>query len=206
MKQCKLLSNVDVACNARIIVLWNPNIVNVDLISISDQGLYVVITCLVNHYSFTAIFICGFNTAITRRDLWDDLRKWSPASPWMIFGDFNSILSQEDKHNGDSVFSYEVFDFRKCCADLRLADLNYSRCHFTWLNGIVWSKIDRVMVNSIWSNLSLQAHVHFSNLGAFSNHFMASIQIGPQHFHNASFKFFNMWVDHLGFLELLYNN
>jgi hypothetical protein len=67
----------------------------------------------------------------------------------MIFGDFNSILSQEDKHNGVFVSSYEVSDFKECCADLGLANLNYSGCHFTWSNGIVWSKIDRVMVNSL---------------------------------------------------------
>jgi hypothetical protein len=49
----------------------------------------------------------------------------------MILGDFNSILSQEDKHNGDSVSSYEVSDFRRCCDNLELTDLNYSGCYFT---------------------------------------------------------------------------
>jgi len=68
----------------------------------------------------------------------------------------------------------------------------------------MWSKIDRVMVNSIWSSLSLQAHVHFSNPGAFSNHYMASIYIGPrQDRAKRSFKFFNMEDDHSGFLKLI---
>jgi hypothetical protein len=70
--------------------------------------------------------------------------------PWIVLGDFNSILSQEDKHNGDPVSSYEVSDFRACYSDLGLSDLNYTGCHYTWSNGTIWTKIDRVLANPLW--------------------------------------------------------
>ncbi|KAJ6989588.1 hypothetical protein NC653_018152 [Populus alba x Populus x berolinensis] len=103
------------------------------------------------------------------------------------------------------VTSYEeVTDFRECCSDLGLADLNSTGCLYTWSNGHVWSKIDRVMVNTHWSTLQQQAQVHFDNPGAFSDHSPSSIQIGyRQPCRNKNFKFFNMWADHPQFLELI---
>jgi hypothetical protein len=93
LKHYKLLSNIDVASNAIIIVLWNPNTIHIDLISMSDQGIHVIIHCLIHHFSFAATFVYGFNIITTRRALWDDLRRWSPNSPWLLLGDFNSMLS-----------------------------------------------------------------------------------------------------------------
>jgi endonuclease/exonuclease/phosphatase family metal-dependent hydrolase len=107
------------------------------------------------------------------------LWQWCPNAPWLILGDFNSMLSQADKHNGVSVSSYEVADFRNCCSDLGLYDLNYTGCHFSWTNGRVWSKIDRVLANPLWS-LS-QVHVHFGNSGALSDHSPAIIRLDYQH-------------------------
>nr|TKR90691.1 hypothetical protein D5086_0000230960 [Populus alba] len=110
----------------------------------------------------------------------------------------------EDKHNGVPVTIYEVTDFRECCSDLGLADLNSTGCLYTWSNGHVWSKIDRVMVNTHWSTLQQQAQVHFDNPGAFSDHSPSSIQIGSrQPCRNRNFNFFNMWADHPHFLELI---
>ena len=62
-------------------------------------------------------------------------------------GDFKSLLSQEDKHNGEPVSSYEVDDFRTCCSLLGLSDLNFTGSHFTWINRKIWSKIDKVLIN-----------------------------------------------------------
>nr|TKS05769.1 hypothetical protein D5086_0000129850 [Populus alba] len=155
-------------------------------------------------WNFTASFVYGFNTISLRRSLWDDLRRWSPNTPWLVLADFNSVLSQEDKHSGAPVTSYEITDFRECCSDLGLAYLNSTGCLYTWSNGHVWSKIDRVMVNTHWSTLQQQAQVHFDNPGAFSDHSPSYIQIGSrQPCRNRNFKFFNMWADHPQFLELI---
>ena len=77
----------------------------------------------------------GSNTVVARRALWNDLRSWDSCDPWMILGDFNAIMSQADKHNGEPVSGYETSDFFHCCTDLGLIDVNYSGSHFTWSNG-----------------------------------------------------------------------
>jgi len=68
----------------------------------------------------------------------------------------------------------------------------------------VWTKIDRVMVNTHWFTLQQQAHVHFGTPGAFSDHFPASVQLGPWELHGKqNFKFFNMWAAHPRFLDVI---
>ena len=162
------------------------------------------ISSLENHYAFAASFIYGFNTIQARRTLWEDLRRWSPNSLWLVLGDFNFLLSKEDKHNGAHITSYEVSDFRECYTDLGLVDLNSTGCFFTWSNGHVWSKLDRVLANPLWFSLPQQTHVHFDNPGVFSNHSPASVQLDPQQPRgNRNFKFFNMWADHPHFLEVI---
>lgn len=61
-----------------------------------NKGLHLSIRCLVSQHPFFATFVYGFNTITARRHLWDNLRQWAPVQPWIIMGDFNSILSQHD--------------------------------------------------------------------------------------------------------------
>ncbi|KAJ6898030.1 hypothetical protein NC652_024759 [Populus alba x Populus x berolinensis] len=88
--------------------------------------------------------------------------------------------SGADKHRGEPVSTYETADFRQCCSDLGLADLNYSGSHFTWSNGSVWSKLDRVLANPLWSLSHTSMHVHFDNPGAFSDHSPATVSFYSQ--------------------------
>jgi len=135
--------------------------------------------------------------------LWGELRRWNSNSPWMVFGDFNSVLSSADKHNGAAVSLYETSDFRDCCFDLGLHDVNFTGCHFSWTNGSVWSKLDRVMINPSWSSLNQLTHVHFGPPGAFSDHSPAAVRLGPFEQGRHCFKFFNMWASHVQFLSLV---
>nr|TKR98958.1 hypothetical protein D5086_0000197870 [Populus alba] len=204
LKKWKFVSNAAAALTARIVVFWNPATVNVELLDFSAQGLHVLIYSLVHQFKLYASFVYGFNTVIGRRILWDDLRSWSPTSPWLVLGDFNSLLSQADKHDGEPVSNYETSDFRQCCSDLGLTDLNYSGCHYTWTNGRVWSKLDRVLVNPLWSLANISVHVQFDNPGAFSDHSPATVAFFTrQSMGKQSFKFFNMWANHDTFLDLV---
>ncbi|KAJ6299908.1 hypothetical protein OIU76_020828 [Salix suchowensis] len=204
LKNWKFLSNAEVAGTyARVIVFWNPSSVSVDLIASSAQGLHVSICSLVHQASFTATFVYGFNTVVARRTLWNDLRSWDPCSPWMILGDFNAIMPPADKHNGEPVTSYETSDFLHCCSDPGLADVNYSGSHFTWSNGRIWTKIDRVLVNHAWPSFQCPIQVHYDSPGPFSDHSPAVIRLGSSHvMGRRSFKFYNMWGLHKNFIDL----
>jgi hypothetical protein len=124
----------------------------------------------------------------------------------MVLGDFNYVLSQVDKHNGAAVSTYETSDFREYCSNLELHDPNYTGCHFSWINGNVRSKLDRVLFNPFWSSLQCSAHVHFDTPGTFSDHSPALICLDQRVPGHCNFKFFNMWASHDQFMEIVSRN
>jgi hypothetical protein len=93
------------------VVFWNLATVKVNLIASFEQALNFFVSSLISQFSFMITFVYGFNTISARRSLWGDLRRWNSSYPWMVLGDFNSVLSSADKHNGKAVSSYEISDF-----------------------------------------------------------------------------------------------
>ncbi|KAJ6377603.1 hypothetical protein OIU76_026557 [Salix suchowensis] len=167
LKKWKFLTNAASSSSARIVVFWNRSTASVDMVGSSSQGLHVLVRSLVSQVELHISFVYGLHTIVARRTLWDSLRDWCIPGPWMVLGDFNSLLSQDDKLNGSAVSMYETADLNKCCLDLGLYDLSYTGCHFSWSNGSVWSKLDRVLVNPHWSSLHSTAHVHFECCDGF---------------------------------------
>ncbi|KAJ6370154.1 hypothetical protein OIU76_028431 [Salix suchowensis] len=142
LKKWNILTNAAQSSMARIVVFGIP---------LQFQWIWLAAPLRVST-SASEVFLCA----------------WCPPGPWMILGDFNSLLSQDDKLNGSVVSMYETADFHHCCPDLGLYDLNYIGCHFTWSNGSVWSKLDRVLANPSWASLCRVAHVNFVCWNGFS--------------------------------------
>ena len=203
LRHWKYFTNADASSTARIVVFWNPATVYVELIESSAQALHLFVSSLISQYSFMISFVYGFNTISVRRALWGDLRRWNSSCPWMILRDFNSVLSSTDKHNGGAVSLYETSDFCDCCSDLGLHDVNFTGSHFSWTNGSVWSKLDRVLVNPSWPSLQRLTRVHFGNPGAFTDHSPAEVRLDPFVQGKRNFKFLNMWASHDRFFEVV---
>lgn len=78
----------------------------------------------------------GHNTPNTRIGLWDSPRSINLNSlePWLILGDFNAILSHEDRITGDPVKPQETEEFQPCINDIGVGRLQREGRHFTWCN------------------------------------------------------------------------
>ena len=131
LKHWKSLSNADASSSTRIVLFWNPSTIQVDFIAFSVQGIHVSICSRISQISFHITFVYRLHTIVSRRALRDNLCMWCPSGPWMVLGDFNSILSQDDKLNDNATSMYEIADFHHCCHDLGLFDLPYTGCHVT---------------------------------------------------------------------------
>ena len=64
---------------------------------------------------------------MTRRSLWENLISWGDtlSEPWILMGDFNNILRQEERVCGAEVSHYQIKDFSDCC------DKSVSYTHLT---------------------------------------------------------------------------
>ncbi|XP_033513491.1 uncharacterized protein [Nicotiana tomentosiformis] len=102
-------------------------------------------------------FVYGYNIAGGGRGLWETLRHISTYTiePWIILGDFNAILSTEDKVNGLPVHVNETIDFQTCVTDIVLGQVNRKGWQYSWCNkrdgdDWIYSHIDWVFGNDKW--------------------------------------------------------
>ena len=133
--------------NGRILIIWQADKVELDIIESTDQTIHCMAFCKSTSIKFSISFVYAFNTIVGRRPLWENLCNfnYSYELPWLLLGDFNNVLSSEEKANGRPVRTYEVRDFRNCCYEIGCSDLRATGVFHTWTNNSVWSKLDRAM-------------------------------------------------------------
>ncbi|GFZ13032.1 hypothetical protein Acr_23g0014170 [Actinidia rufa] len=192
--------------NGRILIVWKEDLVQLDIVQTTEQAIHCLATCKSSAVTFYISFIYAFNTPMGRRPLWHNLRRFRYASqnPWILLGDFNNVLSTEERINGQPVSMYETREFKECCYDLGLSDMRSTGVFHTWTNNKIWCKLDRAMVNSTWLRRGFKAQANFELPGILSDHSPCTITILGDNDRGASpFKFFNMWAIHENFLKLV---
>lgn len=87
------------------------------------------------------------------------MRKLATLSslPWLCFGDFNEVLSLNEKIGGNEKHVNLVADFREAVRECELVDLGFTRYLFTWSNrrfrvGLVEERLDRFLYSKSWGN------------------------------------------------------
>lgn len=117
-------------------------------------------------------------------------------SPWLIMGDFNTMLDMNDRVNGITVQENEIKDFREFMEDCRLTELPTVGRSYTWTNNHVYSRIDRTIVNAQWMidmpPMQIQVmNPHFSDYSPLSIEVEATMDNRKR-----PFRFYNCLADH----------
>ncbi|XP_062118643.1 uncharacterized protein LOC133832295 [Humulus lupulus] len=194
--------------NGRIVVSWNPFMFNVDILQCSSQLIHLYVSSTSNKDSFHVTFVYGMNDEGGRNILWKELQELAVTSPWIVLGDFNDILSKEERI-GARVKYKSSQAFQMCIAACYLEDIKYSGNFFTWNNkqkgqDRIYSKLDRILANQAWLNDFPVADVHFLNEGIF-DHSPAILTVYPDLISGRKpFKYFRMWKSFSGFQELIH--
>ncbi|KAJ8421024.1 hypothetical protein Cgig2_020050 [Carnegiea gigantea] len=107
---------------------------------------------------FHITFIYGHNHESQRQPLWEALHQISLSThgAWCLLGDFNTILSKEDRYGGNHVEDHDIQELTNFMANCKVLEMPSSGAFFTWTNKTIWSKIDRVFINSIWHEHCVQ--------------------------------------------------
>ncbi|KAK4432680.1 hypothetical protein Salat_1030200 [Sesamum alatum] len=200
-------NNFDAITRGRIIVIWNPAVIDLHSEDISPQVIHCRVTDKSSRLSFYVSFTYGLYTVVNRRSVWEKLLELGQPlnMPWLILGDLNCVKSPEEKQLGVAPTWYELKDFVDCCLALGLHDAPTTDCYYTWSSNNdsnpVWCKLDRVLLNNEWLEAGLHCGAHFSPPGYLSDHSPGIISLfDPPAPKPKPFRFFNMWVDHPDFL------
>ncbi|XP_074322934.1 uncharacterized protein LOC141659900 [Apium graveolens] len=139
----------------------------------------------------------------TRRvESWNMLRDLSVASvlPWCIIGDFNDIVSMDEKRGGQRQPRRLMEGFSEAIMDCGLHDLGFSGDIFTWERSRgketwIQERLDRGMATSRWTEMFPLAEVKILEVTT-SDHMPILLQLNRQVFvqRGRRFKFENMWI------------
>ncbi|GAA0150724.1 hypothetical protein LIER_09599 [Lithospermum erythrorhizon] len=112
-------------------------------------------------------------------------------------GGFQLFHLPQDKRGGKAQTAYLFHDLKEFVMATSLVDALSSGSFYTWTNGSLWSKIDRVLMNPVWSDLGLMCTAELFPSEPTYDHFpvLATMVSQPQR-GSRSFKFYNMWITH----------
>ncbi|KAL0392778.1 UNVERIFIED_CONTAM: hypothetical protein Sradi_2500600 [Sesamum radiatum] len=166
----------DAIAGGRILIIWNPAVIDLHLEDISPQVIHCRITNKSSQLSFYISFTYGLYTVVNRKSMWEKFlelgRPWS--MPWIILGDFNCVKSLAEKQLGVPPTWYELKDFAYCCLAVGLHDAQTTGCYNTWYSNSdsnpIWCKLDRVLRNNDWLEAGLHCTTHFNPPGCLSDH------------------------------------
>ncbi|XP_020257721.1 uncharacterized protein LOC109834188 [Asparagus officinalis] len=200
----KWLSNVRGSSKTRILILWDPRIFDVQIVKISDQQITCAIKSFDGRLDCVISSVYGFNQMEARQELWLELNQILQligSVHWLICGDFNAMISNDEKLGGAVLTNSDTRDFNNFITDCHLNHMKTLGCFYTWNNKQmtdtrVWSRLDRVLVNDQWINVFNSSHAEFL-LPYFSDHSRALISIYEDCLQGKkSFKIFKMWTKH----------
>ncbi|XP_042008526.1 uncharacterized protein LOC121757073 [Salvia splendens] len=107
-----------------------------------------------SHLAISAIYAkC---TRAERYPLWDTMRELAGSldgTPWIIGGDFNTILSHRDRIRSDTNRQTEMVDFAETIDVCRLLDPGFDGAEFTWAKNGIFERLDRVLVREAWTRI-----------------------------------------------------
>ncbi|WMV33526.1 hypothetical protein MTR67_026911 [Solanum verrucosum] len=182
--------------------------IHVGVISNTDQQLTLQLHFQDTGDIILATMIYTKCDALERINMWDDTCNISVNynMPWLVGGDFNVIMSDEEKIEDLPVYPQAYEDFAFCMNSCELLDINVKSSPFTWWNGkidgeCIFKKLDRIMVNQSFIDFSGNIEMeHLERTG--SDHAPILLTCGGQSSYvRKPFRFLKFWVEKEGFLE-----
>ncbi|XP_062085454.1 uncharacterized protein LOC133791548 [Humulus lupulus] len=183
--------------NGRIIVAWDPTVFSMDIQFCTSQCIHCWIEPKNGLKPFYCTFVYAFNEEVKRAVPWDDLRRLRSKSPWVLLGDFNATVNNEERI-GERVRTLHSEAFRECLLDCDLEDVHFNGFYFTWSNkqdqpDRIVAKLDRVLGNSTWMEVFEKASVCFLPEGLFDHSPLVLSLSNLVVLGRKPFKYFNMW-------------
>ena len=149
---------------------WSPGVVS--LVQIEESSQHVTFRASLLNRERPDFFITAIYASSNwrkRRQLWSQLTEFhqihvSDTVPWLLLGDFNSILDSSEKLGGRlDPFVANSKEFKDFVSNTQLLDLGFVGTKFTWSNNRmgmdrILEHLDRGLGNYIWVQ-SFGSHV-----------------------------------------------
>ncbi|XP_071722187.1 uncharacterized protein [Rutidosis leptorrhynchoides] len=178
----QVVHNTVVARLGRVWLVFDDS-VDVQVVDIQPQWIHARIKFKDHEFMWTIVY--AHNEMEDRRSLWEFIAREGAAIsiPWFVQGDFNVVLKEEEKKGGHGLDYMAALEFEDALISANLLEMRFQDPLFTWNNrqeegDRIYCKLDRVLLNQACSE-------------SFRHH-------KPK-----TFRFYNMWMLHSNFGDLL---
>ncbi|XP_041995773.1 uncharacterized protein LOC121745898 [Salvia splendens] len=167
---------------------------------------------LMSHRLTSPLAISAVYAKCTRSErypLWDRLREIAgplEGTPWIVGGDFNTILSHRDRIGSDTNRQAEMVDFAETIEDCRLLDPGFDGADFTWAKNGLFERLDRVLVSDAWTRVFEATRVtNLPRIASDHGPVLARCKMSISTNGGKAFRFLNMWIRHEAFMAVVQN-
>lgn len=177
-------------------VLWKENL-RVNVIAVSDQVVHYYCSKKGANHSILFTTVYASPNTSKHKLLWDYIASLRPqvSISWILEGDFNAIISSDERKGGakvllggDVLFRYFIFE-----------GLSY-----TWSRGLLFQRLDRFLCNLEWMEVYPGSSVaHLQCLGSDHHPICLSSMLRSFNTMNRLFRFIATWMDHEQFDTIL---
>ncbi|KAL2251643.1 UNVERIFIED_CONTAM: hypothetical protein Sindi_2286600 [Sesamum indicum] len=144
------------------------------------------------------------HTRNPRRALWEELKRLSLNKvPWIVGGDFNTMLHTHENQGGTISSLGSIEDFNDMVLDSGLTDAGFEGEPFTWTNKRVWRRLDRVLYSQEWAELFNSTRVSHLPRRLSDHHPLLITATRTEDKVPSSFRFQHMWIMHHDFQDMV---
>ena len=141
---------------------------SVEIFTCSKHSIHALVKVPSPSLSFLLTAVYAPPQFNKRKPFWDCLQNLAMniSLLWILLGDFNDMIFEEEKLGGLPVNRTRIAAFRNCLDKCGLIDLGFYGPRFTWTNkSLVWQSIikerlDRRLGNADWTLLFPSAKIH----------------------------------------------
>ncbi|XP_075091507.1 uncharacterized protein LOC142171714 [Nicotiana tabacum] len=185
----------------------------VDILFDMEQQLTLILFNPLSQKDFIVTLVYAKCDAIERIELWDSMYALAQDMNvlWLVDGDFNVIVYEEEKIGGIPVSLNEVEDFRHCINTCNLFDLDFKGSIYTWWNGRtnddrISKRLDRCLAKIKFKHMLhgvVATHLSKTSFDHCPLIISCDLNAAPI---KKSFKFLMFSIKHQTFLDVLKEN
>ena len=192
-------------------LLWNDDKVSVEELAKTEQEIHIEVKVYASNLSWIFFAIYASPRNEDRCVLWNNLTKVTELHNklWVMAGNFNEPLLDEDKFGGMGVNVNRSLAFKDCLDSCNMVDMGFAGPRYTWTNkrdisNLILERIDRYFMNPVWCVLYPNAKVtHLPR--CHSDHCPMLMEAFPTNplATNKPFRFQEFWLSDLTFPNIV---
>ena len=172
---------------------------SVKIITCSEHNIHTLVKVPSPSLAFLLTTVYASPQFIKHKPFLDYLQNLAMniSLPWILLGDFNDMIYEEEKLGGLLVNRTCIAAFRNCLDKCGLIDLGFHGPRFTWTNksptwqSTIKERLDRGLGNADWTLLFPSTEIHHLPR-VKSNHCLIMLNTDPSE--PKPFRFEQMWL------------